>query len=505
MEVTVRDPKAARRGIRRQRTRRLAAGLNVLLATALAVVLLVMLNYLAYRHYWRWDISQRDYYTLSPKTQSLVGSLPGPVEVVMFCRNNHPLYEDMKALMAELRYEADQHDPVTLSVTLVDPDRDLAQVRELKQRFDVGDVDTVLVAYEDRVKYVEASQMLDYQVHLTDKGPEKKLTGFRGEEMVASAIQSVAQKERPVVYFLSGHGERALTDTSKQVGLSTLGRAIVHDNVELFTLVLTRDTQVPEDCAALVIVGPDRTFTQPELDMLGAYAEKGGRMLMLLDPLSETGLEPLLERWNVKLQDDVVVGLTLTGRETLIMNYGVHPVTRNFVNVTTMFYRPRSVGPLVTPDLKAGPVPEDRPLVTVLGLTGPEGWAETDLEQEPPKFDKEKDRPGPIPVAVAVERGAVPGIELAIQPTRMVIFGDSYFVSNGALATGMGGNRDLFMSALNWLLERDSLLEVGPRVPGELRLDMTNHQLRAAYLVIGLGLPAGIAILGFMVWLRRRQ
>ena len=124
MEVITPDPKAARRGIRRQQSRRLVTGLNVCVATVLALFLLVMLNYLAYRHYWRWDISQRDYYALSPKTQSLVGSLPGKVEVVMCFRSSHPLYEDMKNLMEEFRYEAEQHDPVNLSVSLVDPDRD---------------------------------------------------------------------------------------------------------------------------------------------------------------------------------------------------------------------------------------------------------------------------------------------------------------------------------------------------------------------------------------------
>ncbi|MCK5528920.1 MAG: hypothetical protein KAI74_04500, partial [Kiritimatiellae bacterium] len=193
----------------------------------------------------------------------------------------------------------------------------------------------------------------------------------------------------------------------------------------------------------------------------------------------------------------------LTGRETLIINYGSHPITENFRNVTTMFYLPRSVEPLVTPD-KADRA-ADRPHVTVLAAAGKESWAEVSLDQRPFKFDKDSDRKGPVAVAVAVERGSVSGIDLKITPTRLVVFGDSYFISNGALANGIGGNIDIFMNSLNWLLERSSMLNIGPKVPGELRLEMSSTQLRNSYILVAIALPGIIALFGVViVWIRRR-
>ena len=108
-------------------------------------------------------------------------------------------------------------------------------------------------------------------------------------------------------------------------------------------------------------------------------------------------------------------------------------------------------------------------------------------------------------MAVAVERGPVSGLEVEISPTRMVVLGDSYFVSNAALRTGVGGNIDFFMSSLNWLLERETLMGISPRVPGELRLDMNRRRLRLAMLVIVGGAPLLAALIGIAIWVRRRQ
>jgi hypothetical protein len=194
------------------------------------------------------------------------------------------------------------------------------------------------------------------------------------------------------------------------------------------------------------------------------------------------------------------VGLTLTGRELVVTEYGKHPIAKALSRVTTMFYMPRSI----LPTAEAEGSTEDRPRVTALAGSTREGWGESDLSQSPPRFDAGVDRPGPVPVAVAVERGPVEGMDVQLRPTRMVIVGDSDFVSNGALAGGMGGNKDFFLSALNWLLEREELMAVAPKVPGELRLDMDPGRMRAAFLLI-VAVPAGLAaVLGLIVWQRRK-
>jgi hypothetical protein len=45
------------------------------------------------------------------------------------------------------------------------------------------------------------------------------------------------------------------------------------------------------------------------------------------------------------------------------------------------------------------------------------------------KFDPGRDRPGPVG-SRRREKGPVPGFDVQIRPTRIVVFGDSDFVAN---------------------------------------------------------------------------
>jgi ABC-type uncharacterized transport system involved in gliding motility auxiliary subunit len=191
---------------------------------------------------------------------------------------------------------------------------------------------------------------------------------------------------------------------------------------------------------------------------------------------------------------------TLSGRELFITRYEPHPITSKLKNETSILYLPRSVEPAVSAE-EAGGAP-DKPRVMPLAASSEAGWAESDLTQNPMKFDAGVDRPGPVSVAVAAERGPVPGIDVQIRPTRVVVFGDSDFVSNAALT---GGNTDFFMSALNWLLEREELMAIAPKPVEQIRLDLTDIQLRTLHWMVVVVLPFLVAMAGALVWLRRRS
>jgi ABC-type uncharacterized transport system involved in gliding motility auxiliary subunit len=498
------DGKEARRSIWRRRTLRTAIGLNVVSSVLLAAAVLAMANYLAWKYLdLRRDISSRRYYALSDKTLSLLSSLRGEVRVIVLFQKSQELFEDVKRLLKEYEHAAAGLRSLNLRVEFVDPDRDPARTRELARVYDVSDVNVVIFEMEGRKKYVGAKDMVDYEISLEGKRPTKRMTGFRAEQAFSSALQSITQAATPVVCFLGGHGEHDAGDTNEKRGYSRLARVIRRDNVEVKTTLLAGRPGVPEDCAALVVAGPNRRLSSAELDMLSAYLNRNGRVLLLLDSGATTGLEDLLAAWGVKLAPDVVTGLTLTGRELVVTEYGQHPITRRLRNVATMFYQPRSVEPLETGASAAERT--DKPKVSILAATTREGRARTASAESAAQPGGEADRAGPISVALAVEKGAHSGIEVGIRPTRMVVVGDSDFVCNGALSSGMGGNEDFFMSALNWLLEREALMAIAPKVPGELRLDMDQRRARLAFLAVVAGFPALAAVAGLLVWVRRRR
>jgi len=91
---------------------------------------------------------------------------------------------------------------------------------------------------------------------------------------------------------------------------------------------------------------------------------------------------------------------------------------------------------------------------------------------------------------------------MQIRPSRLVVFGDSGFVSNSGLT---GGDASLFMSSLNWLLDREQLMAIAPKEVDDTRLKMTREKMNLLFWsTIGV-IPALAALLGTALWFRRRK
>ena len=110
---------------------------------------------------------------------------------------------------------------------------------------------------------------------------------------------------------------------------------------------------------------------------------------------------------------------------------------------------------------------------------------------------------GVIPLAVALEKGAVQGVNAERGSTRLVVTGDSLFLANGLIENV--GNYDFASLAINWLLARTHLVDIPPKPVREYQIFLTQPQLFAVRWILLVGLPGSVLLLGFLVWLRRRQ
>src|SRR5678815_2073368 len=86
--------------------------------------------------------------------------------------------------------------------------------------------------------------------------------------------------------------------------------------------------------------------------------------------------------------------------------------------------------------------------------------------------------------------------------TRVVIFGDSDFASNGVL--GIQGNKDLFMNTVGWLSQQENLISVRTKEAGDRRLTMTSAQQANLNWLALLGVPGVVFAMGIYTWWRRR-
>ncbi len=476
--------------------KRFSVGVNAGASLLLAAALALMLNHISSKHWLRMDLSRSQYFGLSEGSVRLLQNLESDVDVILLAGSEHGLARDARILLAEYGHASNR-----IRVEYVDPNRDLSRTRELALDHYVDSSDIIILISGSRRRIVSLDELADYDYSSADAGLPIRIAAFRGEQVISSALQSLAAMQDPVVYFLSGHGEARIDSYDQYFGYSIIARMLRRENMQVRSFSFDDNAGVPADCAVLVVAGPSKRLARSEVDMLGSYLANAGRLLLMLDSGTETGLEDMLTEWGLLLADDRVVGATLTGRELMVSEYGDHEITRYLNNTRTVMNVPRSIR-LAAPDEYDGAAAADRPLLTILASCSSRGWAEMTPDQNPPVFDPGIDHPGPVPVAVAVEMGALHGVDVELKSTRMVVLGDSSMVSNGALLAGY--NTELFISALNWLLERRISLDISPKQPVVLRVMMTLAQARLACWLVSVAVPAVVLCVGCLVWLVRR-
>ncbi len=495
---------------------------SVLSAGVLLVLALIgILNYFGMKYYHRFDWTAEKIYSLSDKTLAVLNGLDKDVEVTLFLPPQSPLHDEAKELLE--RYAAKSK---RITFRVVEAEKNLIEAQRLVDKYQISSLNVVVFDAGGKRRVVEESDLADYDYSGLQFGGSPEMTGFKGEEAFTGAILALGESRTPKVLFTSGHGELALEDAGPQ-GLSRIRELLGQDNLELSTWASLGQPDVPAGTDLVVIAGPRSGFVPPELDAFARYLDHGGRMMVLLDPelargagLVTTGLESWLKGYGVEVGTDIVVDPSATlpffGAETIFVNAtGSSKIVQSLeqAKYPVIVALARSVAP--------GQAPAGMEALTLLE-TSADGWGERDLADLKAVAKGESDRKGPVPLAVAVaakaKTPATPGLEedeleppaaesAAAQPPaptwRLVVAGDSDFATNGQLANV--GNPTLVANAFNWLLERQKLIEIGPKRPEQARLTLTPGELSAITWSVLAGLPLLSIAAGIAVYLRRRR
>ena len=86
--------------------------------------------------------------------------------------------------------------------------------------------------------------------------------------------------------------------------------------------------------------------------------------------------------------------------------------------------------------------------------------------------------------------------------TRLVVIGDSDFVTNRHIQNG--GNGDLFLNAVNWLAEEEHLISIRPKKSSFSRLLLSKRASGfIQFISVGL-IPLVVLLIGCIIWWRNR-
>ena len=480
--------------------RRWKTGFNVVVRTILVAAIVVMVNYLGGLFFGRFYLSSQTRVELSPRTVSILHSLTNHVTVTLYYDKQDDFYPTVAALLNE--YYLVNPD---ISVKTVDYVRDAGEAEKIKEQCKLNSpTDKNLIIFDagdKQVKIANGNALVQYAAGeiSRDKRLEFRPVAFRGEMMFTSMLLAVINPKPLKAYFLEGHGEPSLEDTS-ETGYFKFASILAQNFIQVRPLELLGDNPVPVDCNLLIIAGPRTAFSNLELEKIDQYlSSQSGRLLVLLNYASiqePTGIEDILKRWDVDVTADTVRDLKNTtstsGTDVTVRKFSQHPVVNPLTQSALQMILPRPVGRINRQNPSA-----DAPKVEEIAFSGPDSTLMGERGETPHSY----------PLMVAVEQNPVKGVPNPRGNTRIVVVGDSIFLDNLVIEGGLGGaNRDFVGYAVNWLLDRPTLLEgIGPRPVTEFRLIMTRaQQHNVRWLLLG-ALPGGILMLGGLAWLRRRK
>lgn len=475
--------------------RRWRIGFNVGLSVAALFAVVVMANYISARHFKRIQSDASSQEPLSPVTLRVLASLTNRVKLVVFFDHRQPLFSSIRKLIAKYEVQCSK-----LDVEYVDYTFNPGRAEEIRSAYELDPEDKgdrVIFACSGKNKVVHAGELSEYDYSGVFTERKVKRSSFKGEQLFTSAICSVIDPRTVKAYFLDGHREHDPTGRQDQRGYLDFARVLHENNITVGRLSLL-NREIPADCQLLIVASALNPIATEELEKIDKYLNQGGRLLALFNHDSShiaTGLEPLLANWGVEVGFDLVTdkprSASTDPRLVVVTEFGDHPIVKPLRRSRLALVMPRSISPRST-----APRGADSARVIPLAVTSSEGLVQ--------KAPNRVERKGPIPVIVAVEKGSIQGISADRGETRIVVAGESFFLGNRVIE--LEANRDFARLAVNWLVNRELLLEgIGPRPIKEFTIAMTHSEMQTIRWLLTAVFPGVVLFVGFLVWARRRS
>jgi len=444
---------------------------RIFIQLTLFLAILVVINLIASKIYFRLDFTEDQRYTLSEATKSTLTNLEDVITVSAYFTDDLPpqllsTRQDFEDLLIE--YENLSGGNVVYEFT--NPNESEATEGEAQQK---GIRPVIInVTESDQVKQLRAYMGATLQMGDRNEIIPMIQPGSSMEFELTTSIKKLSLTDKPKIGLLQGHGEPAIS------GIPQLARqlSILYD-LEPFTI--TDTTQVPGYFKALLIINPTDTIRSWEFQQINQYVQLNGKLFIAYSSVSgdlnqgvlrmapAIGIKSWLESMGVVLGNQIVIdansaSITVQQQQgpfimntqvkfpyfPIISNFGDHPASKGIESLVLPL-----AGPINT-------IPDSTIVSTVLASTS----EKTGLVNTPAYININKEwtlndfREAPQGVAVALE-GAIG----QSTNTKLVVVNNGSFIVNGEGQQAQQLNVDnvnFASNAIDWLSDDTGLIEL---------------------------------------------
>ena len=133
-------------------------------------------------------------------------------------------------------------------------------------------------------------------------------------------------------------------------------------------------------------------------------------------------------------------------------------------------------------------------------------FAETDYNSDNQvklQADAKKAGDVPLTVAASAERGGSADARVQVNSSRLIAVSNATFVQDNAIMQDQAA-LDFVSGAVNWLLSREQMIGIAPKIPKPLTFSIDPEGLRRLRWILLVLMPLIPAVIGTVVWWQRR-
>ncbi len=461
----------------------------VLLVLAIVIVVNVLVNVLP-DSITRFDTTANQLFSISEQTENIVNNLKEDITVYWIVQSGQ---EDTTLETLLGRYES-----MSSHIHVVKKDPDVYPTFIQQYVSDGVYNNSLIVESEQRYTYVSYSDIYeyDYSNYYTTYTYD---VNFAGESALTSAVDYVVSDALPKVYALTGHGESELA--------STFESAVSKENIDLEELSLLASDSVPEDADAVFIYAPQSDISSEEKEILLAYLQEGGHMILITDPPQEDtqfmNLMEVMTYYGVSAVDGIIIetdqskyGLGMP--YCLLPDMASHTITNPLSNSGYYVLLPIAQG-LTVSESRDGVSVTELLTTSTSAFSKAAGYALTTYEKEDGDID------GPFAVAVAVTETLEADDEENEAETQIVWVSSAALLDEQTNVQVSGGNQDFFLNCLNWMCDKEESISIHAKNMSYEYLTMNSAAASMLTMVMVGIIPVCYLGIGICIWRRRKH
>lgn len=491
---------------------RLGIGSLSFFQLALAFLLFISAAYLSSNYFKVWDLTKDQDYSLSDLSQKIlakeaISQREDPIRITVAFRKSSPFYQRVKRSVEEFVRESNGK----LTAQFLDPVREPDAASNFASTFNLT-LNNDLIIIDARPKGSSAPDpnltrslwVDDLIIFRTDQNNQRRPVGYQIEDRLATALLSITEGAPRKLYFLAD--KSPIESGSTESPWTMLAETLLRQNLILAPLNLSDTQSIPADAEAVVLVAPSYDLEDRELALLDDYwLRPKASILAILDPKHRPAkLRAFLRRHGITPNNDRIVsvqnGRSINQVPAIFTNFA--EVNEGLAGQSTTFDGP-------TCSLSVRENAEDLNSQNIFPLNllqaSTSFWGETRYQEVGvlPEFNSAEDLRNDqgLPIAAAVIVGDATSDEAAAAASRMVVIANSHFLHP---ERAREEQIDFVKNSVNWLIGREELVGVGPRGLRTYKLNLVGPEISFLNNLILFFVPAGLLILGALVWSNRR-